>query len=246
MNPIAFELFGIQVAWYGILISLGIILGVILATKRAVAVGLHEETVVDMCLLAIPAAILGARAYYVIFKWDYYSQNLSDIYRFRQGGLAIHGGIIAGVVVGYLFCKKKKISFLKLADVCAPSIILGQAVGRWGNYFNQEAYGRATELPWAIEIDGMMVHPTFLYESLWNFAVFFFLLYFTKKKKADGQLFLLYLILYSVGRFFIEGLRTDSLMIGPLRVAQVISIVLIIVSMAFYYTLQKKPNSNKK
>jgi len=245
MSPIAFEIFGIEIAWYGIIISVGIILGVFIATKRAIAVGLHDETVMDMCLFAIPAAIIGARAYYVIFKWDYYSQNLSHIYRIREGGLAIHGAVIAGVFVAYIFCRYKKIDFLTLADVCAPSLILGQSIGRWGNYFNQEAHGGPTDLPWAIEINGQMVHPTFLYESIWNFLVFIFLMYYTKKKKFNGQIFLLYLSLYSAGRFFIEGLRTDSLMIGPLRVAQLISLALIVGSIIIMKILKKKQINHK-
>ena len=243
MNPIAFEIFGIQVAWYGIIISIGIILGVIVATKRAIKVGLHEETVIDMCLIAIPLAIIGARAYYVIFKWDYYSQNISQIFKIREGGLAIHGAVLAGVLGGYLFCKYRKIDFLTLADVCAPSLILGQAIGRWGNYFNQEAYGRPTDLPWAIEVNGQMVHPTFFYESMWNFVVFIFLIYYTKKKKFNGQIFLLYLALYSLGRFFIEGLRTDSLMIGPLRVAQLISISFIVIAVIGMKVLNSRKNT---
>ncbi|MCC5912544.1 MAG: prolipoprotein diacylglyceryl transferase [Clostridiaceae bacterium] len=228
MDPIAFTIFGVPVAWYGMLISIGIFLGIILATHRAKREGLYDDVILDLALIAVPAGVIGARLYYVIFKWDYYGQNPSDIFRMRQGGLAIHGGIIAGVLAGYIFCRYKKIGFWQLADICAPSIILGQAVGRWGNYFNQEAHGTVTNLPWAIEINGEMVHPTFLYESIWNFAVMFFLIYYTHKRKFKGQIFLYYLILYSVGRFFIEGLRTDSLMLGPLRVAQVISIVSII------------------
>lgn len=127
-----------------------------------------------------------------------------------------------------------------MADICAPSLILGQAIGRWGNYFNQEAYGRPTNLPWAIEIDGVMVHPTFLYESLWNLGVFIFLMLYTKKKKFEGQIFLYYLILYSVGRFFIEGLRTDSLMFGPFRIARLISVASIIGGLILMKILNKK------
>ncbi|AKL95636.1 prolipoprotein diacylglyceryl transferase Lgt [Clostridium aceticum] len=242
MNPIAFRVFGVPVAWYGIIISVGIFLGIFVAIIRAKREGLYEDVVLDLCLIAIPVAIIGARLYYVIFKWDYYGQNLMHIIRIREGGLAIHGAIIAGVLAGYLFCRYKGLRFWQMADVCAPSIILGQAIGRWGNYFNQEAYGTPTNLPWAIEIDGVMVHPTFLYESLWNFGVFFFLLYYTRRKKMDGQIFLLYLILYSIGRFFIEGLRIDSLMIGPLRTAQVISIVTIVGALIVMGILKRRRN----
>lgn len=240
MDAIAFRIFGIPVAWYGIIISIGIFLGIFVAIIRAKRENLYEDVILDLALVAVPAAVIGARLYYVIFKWDYYGQNLSHIIRIREGGLAIHGAIIAGVLAGYIFCRYKNIGFWKLADICAPSIILGQAIGRWGNYFNQEAYGRPTDLPWAIEVEGVMVHPTFLYESIWNFAVFTFLILYTKRKKYEGQIFLYYLVLYSVGRFFIEGLRTDSLMIGPLRTAQVISVITIIGAMVVMKFLNKK------
>lgn len=240
MDSIAFTIFGIDVAWYGIMISIGILLGIVIAIIRATRENLHEDIILDLALIAVPIAVIGARLYYVILKWDYYGQNLADIIRIREGGLAIHGAIIAGVLTGYLFCRYKKIDFWLLADICAPSIILGQAIGRWGNYFNQEAYGTPTNLPWAIEIEGVMVHPTFLYESLWNFGVFIFLLYYTKKSKYQGQIFLYYLILYSIGRFFIEGLRTDSLMIGNLRMAQVISMAIIGGSLIMMKILRKR------
>lgn len=227
MDRVAFTIFGLEVAWYGVLIAAGMLLGVLLAARRTKAIGVEEDIMYDIALWSIPAGVLGARVYYVIFNWSYYSQDLMRILQFRQGGLAIHGGIIAGFVVGYLVCRKHGVSFLAMADVTAPSMILGQAIGRWGNFFNQEAHGGPTNLPWAITIDGVGVHPAFLYESIWNFLVMGWLLYFTEKKKADGEVFLHYLIFYSVGRFFIEGLRTDSLMIGPLRTAQLISIIMI-------------------
>lgn len=228
MGRIAFTVFGVDIAWYGLLIAIGMMLGVLLAVKRAKNIGVTEEVVYDIALWSIPAGVLGARIYYVIFNLDYYSSDWSRILQFRQGGLAIHGGIIVGFIVGYLICQKNKVNFLSMADVAAPSMILGQAIGRWGNYFNQEAYGRPTELPWAIMIDGVNVHPTFLYESIWNIIVMIGLILYTKKKKVEGEIFFLYLIFYSIGRFFIEGLRTDSLMIGPFRTAQLISLFMII------------------
>ncbi|MEN1759535.1 prolipoprotein diacylglyceryl transferase [Anoxynatronum sibiricum] len=231
MDRVAFTIFGIEVAWYGMLIAMGMLLGVLLAVRRTKAIGVQEDIMYDIALWSIPAGVIGARIYYVIFNWAYYSQDLIRILQFRQGGLAIHGGIIAGFVTGYFLCLKHGVSFPAMADVTAPSMILGQAIGRWGNYFNQEAYGRPTELPWAIIIDGVGVHPTFLYESIWNFLVMGWLLFYTDRKKVDGEVFLHYLILYSVGRFFIEGLRTDSLMIGPLRTAQVVSLLMIIVGL---------------
>lgn len=200
MNPIAFTIFGIEVAWYGILISMGILFGIGIATYRAKKEGLYNDVIIDLSLIAVPVAIVGARAYYVIFSWDYYAKHPEQILNIRQGGLAIHGAIIGGVLVGYLFSRYKKIKFWTLADICAPSIILGQAIGRWGNYANQEAHGGPTNLPWAIEVNGVRVHPTFLYESIWNFIVFCFLSYYSGKKKYNGEIFILYIILYSVAR----------------------------------------------
>lgn len=242
MDPVAFRIFGVEVAWYGILISLGILFGIVVATYRAKKEGLYSEVITDLALITVPAAIIGARAYYVIFSWDFYKQNPGEIFNIRHGGLAIHGAIIAGVLAGYLFCRYKKIGFWTLADICAPSIILGQAIGRWGNFVNQEAHGGPTNLPWGIEIDGVKVHPAFLYESLWNFGVFVFLLYYSGKKKYEGQIFILYLILYSVARYFIEGLRTDSLMLGPFRVAQLISIISIIGAIIAGLIIKKRNN----
>jgi prolipoprotein diacylglyceryl transferase len=178
--------------------------------------------------------------YYVIFNWEYYAGNIMSMINIRQGGLAIHGAVIAGATAGYLYCKRHHISFWKMADICAPSIILGQAIGRWGNFINQEAYGRPTNLPWGIMVDGVKVHPTFLYESLWNFAVFIFLLWYERKKKFEGELFLLYGALYSTARFFIEGLRVDSLMLGPFRVAQLVSLATILLASMIIYRGRNK------
>ncbi|MEW9123707.1 MAG: prolipoprotein diacylglyceryl transferase [Thermotaleaceae bacterium] len=244
MNPVAFEIFGLSVRWYGILISLGMILGVLLAMHRSKKEGISEDRILDIALFAIPAAIVGARLYYVIFNWEYYDGNLRHILNIREGGLAIHGGVIAGVAVGYLLCRHYRLSFTQMADICAPSIILGQAIGRWGNYVNQEAYGRPTDLPWGIIINGTRVHPTFLYESLWNFAVFFFLLGYDKHKKFNGELLLLYAVLYSIGRFFIEGLRIDSLTIGPFRTAQLISILIILAGSFLIYRERNKEKAH--
>ncbi len=242
MNPVAFTIFGIEVMWYGVIISAGVLLGVLVALREAKRTGFKEDDLLDFLLYAIPAAIVGARAYYVIFSWDYYSQNLSQIVNIRNGGLAIHGAIIAGVITAVLFCKKRKVNFFELLDLIGPGLVLGQAIGRWGNYVNQEAHGGPTDLPWGIMIEGQKVHPTFLYESIINLLIFLFLLWFRKHKKAShGQVFALYLILYSAGRFFIEGLRTDSLMFMGMRVAQLISVTAIIVGLAmFIYVKNKK------
>jgi len=241
MNPVAFEIFGLEIRWYGIFIATAFLVGTLIALREARRRGMDEELIIDLLLFAVPAALIGARLHYVIFSWDLYRDNPMEVFNIRGGGLAIHGGIIAAVLVGIIFSRVRGVSFWQLADIAAPSIILGQAIGRWGNYTNQEAYGRPTDLPWAITINGERVHPTFFYESLWNFLVFLFLLWYRKHKaKNDGEVFLLYIILYSLGRFFIEGLRIDSLMLGPIRVAQLISLVSILIALFFLYRRKKE------
>ena len=241
MNPVAFTIFGIDVMWYGVLISAGVLAGIFVALKEAERTGFKEDDLIDFLLYAIPAGIVGARIYYVIFSWDYYRQNLSQIINIRNGGLAIHGGIIAGVITGILFCKKRRINVLELLDLVMPSLALGQSIGRWGNFINQEAHGGPTDLPWGILVDGRKVHPTFLYESIMNILIFIFLVWFRKHKKAShGQILGLYLILYSAGRFLIEGLRTDSLMFVGMRVAQLISLASILIGAALLIYVKRK------
>ncbi len=239
MDPVAFTIFGLEVRWYGLLIAIAVLIGTLIATKEAGRKGVKEETFIDFLLFAVPVAIIFARLYYVVFSWDYYSANPGQILNIRGGGLAIHGAVIGGAVVAIIFTKIKNLKFWTFADVAAPSLILGQAIGRWGNFANQEAHGGPTDLPWGIMIDGVKVHPTFLYESIWNLMVFMFLIWYRKKSKVEGEIFLLYIILYSVARFFIESLRTDSLMIGPLRVAQLISVLAILVGGALLYYRKK-------
>lgn len=245
MDRVAFTIFGIDVMWYGILMATGMILGTYLALKEAERVGISEDDVLNLAIFAIPAGVLGARLYYVIFNWGYYSQNPSQILNFRGGGMAIHGALIGGILAGLIYTKIKKINFFKMADIALIGMPLAQAIGRWGNYINGEAHGGPTNLPWGIMVDGVKVHPTFLYESIWDFGIFIFLWMFRKKKKYEGQVAVYYIILYSLGRFFIEGLRTDSLMIGPLRMAQVISLVGVIGGIIAHIYLSKK-NNNKK
>lgn len=243
MDPVAFEIFGISIMWYGVLISIAVIIGTILALREAEQTGIDQNTLIDLLLFAIPAALIGARTYYVIFSWDYYKDNLLQILNFRGGGLAIHGAIIAAVIVAIIFTRKRKLDFWTIADITAPSIILGQAIGRWGNYINQEAYGTPTDLPWGIVIDGVKVHPTFLYESIGNFIIFLFLIWYRRNKaRVSGEVFLLYLALYSSVRFFVEGLRTDSLMLGSIRVAQLVSVTLIVLSL--YYLNRRRKEKN--
>ncbi|WP_445505570.1 prolipoprotein diacylglyceryl transferase [Niallia sp. 03091] len=240
IDPIAFSLGGIDVRWYGVIIGTGLILALLLAIREGNRRGLHKDDFPDLMLWAIPIAIISARIYYVIFEWDYYSQHMSDIPKIWLGGIAIHGALIGAVITTYIFTKRKNISFWKMADIAAPSIILGQAIGRWGNFINQEAHGGEVSrtflenlyLPEFIinqmNINGVYYHPTFLYESLWNIIGFVLLLVLRKVNLRSGEIFLSYVIWYSIGRFFIEGLRTDSLIVGDFRMAQLISLCLIV------------------
>lgn len=243
----------ITIYWYGVIIGTGVLLGLWLATREAVKRGLSKETFVDLVLLAVPIAIVYARTYYVIFEWDYYSKHLSEIPKIWEGGLAIHGGLIGAIVTGIVFAKRRGLSFWKLADIAAPSIILGQAIGRWGNFMNQEAHGgpvtreflESLRLPEFIinqmYINGQYYHPTFLYESIWNFIGFLLLLMLRRINLRRGELFLSYVIWYSIGRFFIEGMRTDSLMLtDTLRIAQVMSILLILLAVSIWIVRRAK------
>ena len=241
MDRIAFEIFGISVMWYGVLIAIGMALGILLALRRAKAVGFSEDDLLNVLLIAIPSGIVGARIYYVLFNWSAYRGDFAKMLDVRGGGLAIHGGLIAAIFVAWLYCKRKQISILEILDIAAPSIILAQAIGRWGNFINQEAHGGPTNLPWGILVDGVRVHPTFLYESLWNLSTFFVLILLRDKVfKRNGQTIGAYMILYSLGRVWIEGLRTDSLMLGPFRVAQLVSFGMIGFGLFLYFRGKEK------
>lgn len=243
MSRYAIDIFGIQIAWYGVIIAVAMFLGSMLLLRIGKKRGYKEDDLMDLILVVLPMAIVFARLYYVVFEWEYYAANQKMILAFRQGGLAIHGGIIGGLLGGYIVCKIKKLNFPDLADMVSMPLILGQAIGRWGNFINQEAHGGPTDLPWGIMVDGIKVHPTFLYESIWNVIVFAILVFTFKKRRFFGEHFIKYLVMYSIGRFFIEGLRTDSLMFGPLRVAQVISLMAIILGIIYIiYARKKKPN----
>jgi phosphatidylglycerol:prolipoprotein diacylglycerol transferase len=247
MNPVAFQLFGISVHWYGIILSFAVIVGLVLAIFEAKRVNFNPEDVVDLVIWALPISILGARFYYVFFNWGFYQRNPGEILAIWHGGLAIHGAVISALITTWVFVKYRQLNFWKTVDIFAPGLILGQAIGRWGNFINQEAYGYETDLPWAMYIDGAYRHPTFLYESLWNFSVFLFLLWLRKKPKlVSGDIFLAYSGLYSLGRFFIEGLRTDSLMLGNIRVAQLVSAVAIFLSVILIYSNHRKQRENEE
>ncbi|KAF0198055.1 MAG: phosphatidylglycerol:prolipoprotein diacylglycerol transferase [Bacillota bacterium] len=240
VDPVAFEVFGIPIRWYGLIITFGMLLGILLALREVRRQGENDEWFLDMMLIAIPVGLLCARLYYVAFNWVGYAGDLASALNFRQGGMAIHGGVLGGTAAGYLYIRYRGAKFWKWADIVAPSLILAQAIGRWGNFFNQEAYGVPTNLPWAMYIAGEYRHPTFLYESLWNLAVFGLLMWFLRNKRFHGQIAALYAVGYSLGRFWIEGLRTDSLMLGPWRIAQVVSLGLIAAGGLFYYYQSKR------
>ncbi|MBE9237786.1 prolipoprotein diacylglyceryl transferase [Anabaena aphanizomenioides LEGE 00250] len=239
-GPIIFELGPVIIRWYGLLIASAVLIGVSLSQYLAKRRHVNPELISDLSIWLVIGAIPAARLYYVLFQWSEYSQHPERIIAIWQGGIAIHGAIIGGVIAALIFAKVKKISFWQLADLVAPSLILGQAIGRWGNFFNSEAFGRPTDLPWKLYIpldhrppnlaNFEYFHPTFLYESLWNLLGFallltlFFRALSGKPRLKVGTLFLVYWVAYSLGRFWIEGLRTDSLMLGPLRIAQIVSL----------------------
>ncbi len=239
-DPIAFSIFGIDIRWYGVLIATGIALAVLWACRRAPRHSLKSDDILDVVIFAVPAGIIGARLYYVLFRWEWYAGDIHKILDIRAGGLAIHGGLILAFLTAYIVCRYKKISFLDGIDTVVPGIALAQAIGRWGNFFNGEAHGGETDLPWAVIIDGTGYHPTFLYESIWCFLLFFILWKIDNNRKFPGQVICTYGMLYSVERFLVEGLRTDSLMIGPFRQAQVLSLTVIIVCAVLYAVLRRR------
>ena len=263
------SVFGFEIAYYGIIIGLGVLAGIAIAAFLAKKTGQDPDTYYDLALYAVILSVLGARIYYVIFSWDSYKDDLLSIFNIRQGGLAIYGGVITAIITVYVYAKVKKIPFGLMTDTAGPGLILGQIIGRWGNFFNREAFGDYTDNLFAMQlpvdavrssditekmmehmdvIDGIryiQVHPTFFYESLWNVCVLVIMLWWVKRKQFDGQVFLIYLFGYGVGRFWIEGLRTDSLMLfgSGLRVSQALALVMAIGAIAINFIMLKK---NKK
>ncbi|HCY1804041.1 TPA: prolipoprotein diacylglyceryl transferase [Staphylococcus aureus] len=244
IDPVAFNLGPLSVRWYGIIIAVGILLGYFVAQRALVKAGLHKDTLVDIIFYSALFGFIAARIYFVIFQWPYYAENPSEIIKIWHGGIAIHGGLIGGFIAGVIVCKVKNLNPFQIGDIVAPSIILAQGIGRWGNFMNHEAHGgpvsraflEQLHLPnFIIEnmyINGQYYHPTFLYESIWDVAGFIILVNIRKHLKL-GETFFLYLTWYSIGRFFIEGLRTDSLMLtSNIRVAQLVSILLILISIS--------------
>lgn len=260
------EVFGLEIAFYGIIIGLGVMAGIAMAAMEAKRTGQNPDTYYDLAIYAVIFSVIGARLYYVVFSWDQYKNDLLSVFNIRQGGLAIYGAVIVAVITVYVFAKVKKISFLQLVDTAVLGLVLGQIIGRWGNFFNREAFGEYTDslLAMRLPLDAVrssdvtelmmkhvetikgvsyiQVHPTFLYESLWNLGVLFFLLWWRKHKKFEGEIFLMYLLGYGVGRFWIEGLRTDQLLIPGVKlpVSQVLAAVLVVVSIVTIFIIKRK------
>lgn len=262
VSRVAFSVFGIDIYWYGLIIGIGFALAVFLALKNAKRHGLVEDDIINILLIAVPVAIIFARLFYVAF----YSKNwtFSEIINIRDGGLAIYGGIIGGFLAAAIYAKIKKLSFLALGDLAGPYFALAQAIGRWGNFVNQEAFGYNTKLPWGmtsipisnelsilaakgVEVNPYLpVHPTFLYESIWNFLVFILLAVLSRRKKFNGQIFCMYMALYGLGRMFIEGLRTDSLMLGGIRISQLIALLFFVIFGGVLLYIYLKDRKEKK
>ena len=253
MDRIALDLGFIKIYWYSIFILLGVIFGVLVVYKEAKKQGMNQELFFNMIFYTAIIAIIGARLYYVLFNLDYYLQRPIEIFEIWNGGLAIHGGILAGLIFLIWYCKKHKINTLKLLDIIVVGLILGQAIGRWGNFFNQEAYGGTTTAAYleslylpefiihGMYIGGAYRQPTFYYESLWNAIGFVLLLLLRKRKNLRlGQLTGFYFMWYSFARFMIEGMRTDSLMLGKIRIAQLVSILLFLIGFYFFFFHKRK------
>lgn len=267
ISRVAVSIGSLEIYWYGVIIAVGFGLGLWVYLSHNRSCGIHPDEGLDIILWSMLGAIVGARAYYVAFQWDHYKDNLKEIFNLRGGGLAIYGGIIGALIVAFIVCRSKKLPMLPVADAAFPGVMLGQAIGRWGNFFNMEAFGTNTTLPWGMTSDtisnylsrhqaallaqgvvvdpAMPVHPTFLYESLWNLiGVAVLLLWLFPRRSYDGQITLGYTAWYGLGRFFVEGLRTDSLMWGSVRVSQALGGVLFVVAaglMLVIFLWSRKP-----
>ena len=255
-GPIAFSIGSFSIRWYGMLIASALVIGTLLAQKLAKKRGIDPDIVGNLVIWLVVGAIPCARLYYVLFEWQrFQNQPWYKAFAIWEGGIAIHGAIIGGAVATIIFCQRQKISACLMADLIMPALILGHAIGRWGNFFNSEAFGTPTDLPWKLFIpvdrrpaefvSESYFHPTFLYESVWNIGVFAILmfLFFRFPKIRTGTLTMTYAIAYSLGRFWIEGLRTDSLMFGSLRTGQIISLVAItlgILGLVWLYGLRRR------
>ena len=250
LNRVFLQLGPITIYWYAVFIMSGVALGLFLAIREGKKMGINSEFFYDLVTYGLPISIIGARIYYVAFSWDYYSSHPEDIIKIWQGGIAIHGAIIAAFIFGYFFCKKRKVSFWLVADIASVSFIIAQAIGRWGNFMNREAHGAVTDtfLKMGLrDASGVVTyyHPTFLYESVWNLIGFIGLHFFSKKRKFDGEVFLAYVAWYGLGRVWIEGLRTDSLYLFStgIRVSQLVAAVSFLAAAGIlaWVLVKKKP-----
>lgn len=259
------------IAFYGVIIAIGMLVGVSFILKEAKRVGFDEDKFLDICIITIVVGVIGARVYYVIFAWDYYKDNVMSVFNIRQGGLAIYGGVLAGTACVAVLCKLKQHQFLKVMDVCMFGVVIGQIFGRWGNFFNREVFGQYTDGLFAMllpinsirsnadltpemlqnvvtisGVDYVSVHPTFLYESLWNLGLLIVMLLMRKRKKFEGQIFFTYLVGYGVGRFWIEGIRTDQLKLWgtSIPVSQALAAVMVVlgIGLIVYYARREKIN----
>lgn len=261
LNRVFLQVGPITIYWYGVIIASGLFLGLYLATKEADRLGLKKDLITDLIVFAAPIAIIFARIYYVIFEWENYRDaSFLSLIAVWEGGIAIHGALIGAVLTAIVYARVRDVSFWQLADIVAPSLILGQAIGRWGNFMNQEAHGGPISeaayqnfhqyLPDFIMnqmcINGVLYHPTFLYESFWNILVFIGLLLLRKYNPLRGEIFLSYIIMYSIGRIFIEGMRTDSLFLGPIKQAQFFSLLLIIGAIILIIYRRKSAKVDRK
>ena len=264
MNKVAISIGPLEIRWYAILILTGFLIGMYLIKKESKRLNMNINVIMDLCFYLVLVSIIGARIYYCIFEFSNYKDNPIDIFKIWEGGLAIHGGIIAGIIFIYFYSRKHKLNILKITDIIAPSLILGQAIGRWGNFFNGEAFGPATTITFLKQIhipkfiiDGMYLYsntdqiityrqPTFLYESLWCLLGFIVLIIIRKHKKIKiGFITGTYFIIYGIERLFVESLRQDSLMFLNLKVAQLISLIMILVGIILWiYSIKKSKNYN--
>jgi len=264
IDKTAFSVFGFEIKWYAVIISFGLLLAVLYCFPRMKKFGIDVDRAIDAIMGGVIGGMLGARIYYVAFRWEHYAGNIKAILNFRNGGLAIYGGLIGAVLVGGIICIIRKVRLAPMLDIAGMGFLIGQGIGRWGNFVNQEAFGTNTDSLFAMTggtiqnviiketsyLDGSMygtgmselygVHPCFLYESAWCIAGFIILAIYSNHRKFDGQLFLMYLSWYGLGRFFIEGIRTDSLMLGNIRASQLLAMLCVIVSIAVHIAILMK------
>ena len=262
LNPVLFTIGSMSIRWYGVIIAFGLVAGLLFAYRKSKTVGIIPDKMLDVLMVSIVGAVIGARLYYVLFSLNEFSYDWTKIFRIWEGGIAIYGGIIGAIIAAYFACKWTKVPFKPMLDIGGIGLLIGQAIGRWGNFMNQEAFGSNTTLPWGMTSDSISsylltqktnlalqgitvdpslpVHPTFFYESLWCLIGFIVLYRYVEKRKFDGEIFLLYIGWYGAGRFVIEGLRTDSLMLGSIRISQLLALLCVFAALWFIASIRSK------